>query len=442
MPILQKAQDIYGYLPIEVQTIISNEMNIPLEKIYGVVTFYSQFSLNPKGKYQISVCLGTACYVKGSGDIYNKLQEKLGIEGGGCTPDGKFSLEACRCIGACGLAPVITVNDEVYGRLTVDDVDDILKKLCRLIMFSEISRHLLDIFHNSAEAKATRVSIRIYSNKCAGLLTVEVADNGTGIAKSDLESVTDPFFTSRQNRITGLGIPFFKQSAECTGGTFEILSNCGNGVFIRAVYSTDHADCPVIGNLRDDLAAAVLNENAPDISFFFQSDGKRLEFDTRKMKEEGPADNYSLWYRIRRYFEENSEFLNIDSYGRKIFRYKEEKMKIEELNAIRDKMKAQVTLRAEDPDNTKIVVAMGTCGISAGSREVLTAFANGAAEKNLANVTVTQTGCIGMCQYEPIVEIYEKGKDKVTYVNMSADKAAEVIEKHLIGGQVVSEYTV
>ena len=115
MPILQKAQDIYGYLPIEVQTIISNEMNIPLEKIYGVVTFYSQFSLNPKGKYQISVCLGTACYVKGSGDIYNKLQEKLGIEGGGCTPDGKFSLEACRCIGACGLAPVITVNDEVYG---------------------------------------------------------------------------------------------------------------------------------------------------------------------------------------------------------------------------------------------------------------------------------------------------------------------------------------
>lgn len=128
MPILQKAQDIYGYLPIEVQTIISNEMNIPLEKVYGVTTFYSQFSLNPKGKYKVSVCLGTACYVKGSGDIFNKLIEKLGIESGGCTPDGKFSLEACRCIGACGLAPVLTVNDEVYGRLTVDDVDDILAK--------------------------------------------------------------------------------------------------------------------------------------------------------------------------------------------------------------------------------------------------------------------------------------------------------------------------
>ncbi len=128
MPIMQKAQDIYGYLPIEVQTIIANELSIPLEKVYGVSTFYSQFALFPKGKYKISVCLGTACYVKGSGDIYNALIEKLGISGGECTPDGKFSLDACRCIGACGLAPVMTINDDVYGRLTVDQLDDILKK--------------------------------------------------------------------------------------------------------------------------------------------------------------------------------------------------------------------------------------------------------------------------------------------------------------------------
>ncbi len=126
MPILQKAQEIYGYLPIEVQKMISDEMGIPLEKIYGVVTFYAQFSLYPKGKYNISVCLGTACYVKGSGDIYDKLQEVLGISGGECTADGKFSLEACRCIGACGLAPVLTVNEDVHGRLTVDDVEKIL----------------------------------------------------------------------------------------------------------------------------------------------------------------------------------------------------------------------------------------------------------------------------------------------------------------------------
>lgn len=128
MPIMQKAQDIYGYLPVEVQTIISNEMGIPLEKIYGIATFYSQFSLSPKGKYTISVCLGTACYVKGAGDISNKIHELLEISDGECTADGKFSIEPCRCIGACGLAPVITVNDDVYGKITVDDVEEILAK--------------------------------------------------------------------------------------------------------------------------------------------------------------------------------------------------------------------------------------------------------------------------------------------------------------------------
>ena len=128
MPILQKAQDIYGYLPIEVQTIISNETGIPLEKIYGVATFYAQFALQPKGKYRISVCLGTACYVKGSGKVYEKLQEVLNLKEGECTPDGKFSLESCRCVGACGLAPVLMVNDDVHGRLVPDDVEKILEQ--------------------------------------------------------------------------------------------------------------------------------------------------------------------------------------------------------------------------------------------------------------------------------------------------------------------------
>ena len=128
MPIMQKAQDIYGYLPYEVQKIISDELDVPMEKIYGVATFYSQFNLYPKGQYKISVCLGTACYVKGSGDISNKLMEILGIAGGECTADGKFSLDACRCIGACGLAPVMMINDDVYGRLTPDELDGILAK--------------------------------------------------------------------------------------------------------------------------------------------------------------------------------------------------------------------------------------------------------------------------------------------------------------------------
>ena len=128
IPVPHQAQEIYGYLPIEVQTMIADGLGVPLAEVYGVVTFYTQFSLNPKGEYKIAVCLGTACYVKGSGDILDKFKELAGIDVDGCTPDGKFSLEATRCIGACGLAPVFTINEDVYGRVTADDIPAIFAK--------------------------------------------------------------------------------------------------------------------------------------------------------------------------------------------------------------------------------------------------------------------------------------------------------------------------
>ena len=126
--VLQQAQEIYGYVPTEVQTIISDEMDIPLHKIEAVVDFYPQFTLSPKGKYQVSICLGTACFVKGAGDVYNKLTEVLGIGGGECTADGIFSLDASRCIGACGMAPILMVNDDVYNHVKAEDVEEILAK--------------------------------------------------------------------------------------------------------------------------------------------------------------------------------------------------------------------------------------------------------------------------------------------------------------------------
>ena len=128
IPIMQKAQAIYGYLPKEVQSIIADGLDIPLEEVYGVATFYSQFTLSPKGEHQISICMGTACYVKGAGLILEKISEILGIKSGECTPDGKFSLDGVRCIGACGLAPVMLIDDDVYGSLAPGEVEGILEK--------------------------------------------------------------------------------------------------------------------------------------------------------------------------------------------------------------------------------------------------------------------------------------------------------------------------
>lgn len=128
MPALQTAQEIYGYLPIEVQKIVAEELGVSLEEVFGVATFYSQFSLNPKGEHAVAVCLGTACYVKGSGDVFNKLAAELGLSDGATTSDGKFSLCSTRCIGCCGLAPVMTIGDDVYGKLTPADIPGILAK--------------------------------------------------------------------------------------------------------------------------------------------------------------------------------------------------------------------------------------------------------------------------------------------------------------------------
>lgn len=129
IPILNDIQVKYGYIPKLAQVEISNYLDMPLAEIYGVITFYSRFTLEPKGKYNISVCLGTACFVKGSQSILDRLKDRLKIEEGKTTKDGKFSIDTTRCVGACGIAPVFTINDEVYGHATVKKLDEVLNEL-------------------------------------------------------------------------------------------------------------------------------------------------------------------------------------------------------------------------------------------------------------------------------------------------------------------------
>lgn len=128
MLVLHEVQEYLGYIPYEAQKIIAENLNVPMSDIYGVVTFYSRFSLKPVGQYKIGVCLGTACYVKGADKIIEKIEQRLGIKVGETTEDGRFSLDAMRCLGACGLAPVMTINEDVYGKIELNEIDSILDK--------------------------------------------------------------------------------------------------------------------------------------------------------------------------------------------------------------------------------------------------------------------------------------------------------------------------
>jgi NADH-quinone oxidoreductase, E subunit len=129
---LHEVQDTYGYISSTAQKYLSKELNVPMSEIYGIITFYSRFSLVPKGKYNIQVCMGTACYVKGSEKVLNRFKEKLGIKEGETTSDGKFSIESVRCIGACGLAPAIVINEEVYGKMDEKKVDELIEKYSKM----------------------------------------------------------------------------------------------------------------------------------------------------------------------------------------------------------------------------------------------------------------------------------------------------------------------
>lgn len=124
--VLHKAQGLFGYLPAEVQEVIARELNVSVAHVYGVVTFYSFFTMTPKGEYPISICLGTACYVRGAEKVLEEFKKELSIKVGETTPDGKFSLSCLRCVGACGLAPVVMVGEKVYGRVAPDGVKDII----------------------------------------------------------------------------------------------------------------------------------------------------------------------------------------------------------------------------------------------------------------------------------------------------------------------------
>ena len=296
----------------------------------------------------------------------------------------------------------------------------------------EIALHILDIAQNSITARAKRVDITLEEG--AEALTLTIADDGTGMSPELLSRVSDPFTTTRTTRKMGLGLPLLRLAAEQTGGSLTIESALGKGTTVTAVFVASHIDCPPLGDMAGTVTLLV--QGAPELELIYtHRRGDRLSrLDTRELRAVlGPEvslaePEVSLW--LRDYLQEQEALL------------RESMKSLAELQAIRDRMRQQIDLRDSGDDRIRVVVGMATCGIAAGARPVLNAFLEEVAKRRLNNVTVSQTGCIGVCRLEPIVEVYVPGQEKVTYVKMTPDKVASVVSEHLVNGRVVTEYTI
>ena len=313
-------------------------------------------------------------------------------------------------------------------------------------MMTELSLNILDVAENSTRAGAGLVRITVDADFSSDRLTISICDDGCGMTKEQVEQVTDPFFTSRTTRKVGLGVPFFKYAAESAGGSFTIASVPGKGTDVTATFVLSHIDRMPLGDISSTIHTLIVYHPDTDFVYTYRYNKKSFTLDTRQFREilgDLPFDSPEISTYIMEYLTENKlERSEERRVGTSMQNGGKSMKSLEELKAIRERMQNQVNLRESGTGATRVVVGMATCGIASGARPVLTTLSNLVQEKGLTGkVIVTQTGCIGLCQYEPIVEVMEPGKEKVTYIKMNPEKAAEVVERHLIGGHPVEKYT-
>lgn len=309
----------------------------------------------------------------------------------------------------------------------------------------ELSLNILDIAQNSISAGASLITIDVSESREEHLLTLTVSDNGCGMDEEQLQNVCDPFFTTRTTRKVGMGIPLFRLAAEQTGGSFEITSKKGVGTSTKAVFHSDSIDFTPLGDMTSTVTVLISMNTDRDFIYRRSADEKEFVLDTREIKKyprrRAARQSGCCAVDERIYRREHSATLKnhmtAPGAGKGIT------MKsLAELNAIRDKAKANMNIREDNEYTTRVLVGMATCGIAAGAKPVLTALVDEIARRNLSHVTVSQTGCIGMCQYEPIVEVLEPGKEKVTYVKVTPEMVARIVSDHLVNGNPVGEFTV
>ena len=300
----------------------------------------------------------------------------------------------------------------------------------------ELSLNVMDIVQNSVRAGASLITVQVAESKKHDTLTITITDNGCGMSAEQVKSVIDPFFTTRTTRKVGLGVPLFKMEAEMTGGSFQIDSEEGKGTKVTAVFRPSHVDMIPLGDIASVIHLLITCNPELDFLFTHSVEEKEITLDTRTLRERYRRGFGSILQRRRKSLS-SSRSINAQGAERK-----SHMKSLAELQAIRDRAKMAVNVRENSEAKTRVLVGMATCGIAAGARPVLTTISDEVNKRELHDVLVTQTGCIGICQFEPIVEVIDENGTKTTYVKMTPEKALRVVNDHIVNGNVVTEYTI
>jgi len=313
-------------------------------------------------------------------------------------------------------------------------------------MMQELSMNILDVAENSVRAGACLIGITVDEQPEADRLTVTITDDGCGMTPEQLQSVTDPFYTTRTTRRVGLGVPFFKQAAELTGGRFDMTSTVGKGTTVRAEFIRSSVDRMPLGEINETVAA-LIHAN-PGIDFLYiRRLGKTRWRWTRANSAVFWAGSHSPTRRSPDSSALSSRRTRRSCWQGRVTDFYElggtAYMKsIAELEALRNEMKTKIGVRKDGETRIRVVVGMATCGIAAGARPVLTAFVKEIETRKLADVAVTQPGCIGICQFEPVVEVYDESGSKTTYVHVTPEKVQKIVAQHIVNGSPVAEYAI
>ncbi len=307
----------------------------------------------------------------------------------------------------------------------------------------ELSLHLLDLFRNCIRAEAKRVRLEIVRKD--GRIGVMLMDDGCGMDEETLKRCMDPFFSTRSERRIGLGIPLMKACCERCGGEFSIESEAGRGTAVRFSLRYDRLDCPPMGDLTGALQAMAAEERA-DLFFRYEGANGCAELDMREVKaalDPVPVSSPMAFAWIGNCLTEGfdeADGVSALNAGEIYFGGAYTMKSVAELEAIRLATLSQVNLRREHEDAVHVVIGMGTCGIAAGAKDVLKAFMAEANAKELLTMTVAQTGCMGNCELEPMVEIGCPGQEKVLYTKVKPEMVGRIVAEHVIGGKPVEEY--